>query len=234
MNRRRNPVPDPLQSSWAHAALHFTSAGSGTHSDMMLIQSSIPITKCIVHGVSLIGQWKMLCSTAGKMSLPKLVDYVRNGWDHAITCIMQQDSSRGEIRLTSADPNENPAMHYHYLDTETDRRRLRDAFRLAVKLVDSKQYRELGVRRTDPNDDVLGSDAALDKFLIDRLGTSMHMASTCRMGPTAESAVVDQYCRVRDIDQLRVVDSSIMPTVVRRCPAATAVMIGERAAAFFG
>jgi choline dehydrogenase-like flavoprotein len=73
----------------------------------------------------------------------------------------------------------------------------------------------------------------LDQYLADHLGTSMHMASTCRMGPSADSAVVDQYCRVHGLDRLRVVDSSIMPVVVRRCPAATAVMIGERAAAFF-
>ena len=50
---------------------------------------------------------------------------------------------------------------------------------------------------------------------------------------SGDSAVVDQHCRVHGVENLRVVDTSIMPTVVRRCPAATAVMIGERAAAFF-
>jgi choline dehydrogenase-like flavoprotein len=73
----------------------------------------------------------------------------------------------------------------------------------------------------------------LDSYLQEHVGTAIHMASTCRMGPSADTAVVDQYCRVHGIDGLRVVDTSIMPTVVRRCPAATAVMLGERAAEFF-
>jgi choline dehydrogenase-like flavoprotein len=59
------------------------------------------------------------------------------------------------------------------------------------------------------------------------------MASSCRMSPSPETGVVDQFCRVHGIDGLRVVDTSIMPRVVRRCPAATAVMMGERAAEFF-
>jgi choline dehydrogenase-like flavoprotein len=65
------------------------------------------------------------------------------------------------------------------------------------------------------------------------VGTAIHMAGTCRMGPSADTAVVDQDCRVHGLEGLRVVDSSMMPTVVRCCPAATAVMLGERAAPFF-
>ena len=53
------------------------------------------------------------------------------------------------------------------------------------------------------------------------------------MGRSRADSVVDQYCRVHDTEGLRVIDTSIMPNVVRRCPAATAIMIGERAAAFF-
>ncbi|GAA4545259.1 hypothetical protein GCM10023175_24690 [Pseudonocardia xishanensis] len=54
------------------------------------------------------------------------------------------------------------------------------------------------------------------------------------MGPNGdEAAVVDQYCRVRGVEGLRVVDTSVMPHVTSRGPAATAVMIGERVAAFF-
>lgn len=233
VTKRRSPVPNPTKSAWAHAAMHFTSEASAGHSDMMFIQSSIPTNDSILYGASLLTRLKMLRSMAGKISLPKLYNFARSGWDHGLTCIMQQDASRGEIRLSSAEPDKNPELYYHYLESATDRRRLRDAARLAVRLIDSAPYRELGAKRAEPGDAILGSDALLDKYLMDHLGTSMHMASTCRMGPSAESAVVDQYCRVHGIDRLRVVDSSIMPVVVRRCPAATAVMIGERAAGFF-
>ena len=54
------------------------------------------------------------------------------------------------------------------------------------------------------------------------------------MGPDADPmAVVDQYCRVRGVEGLRVVDTSVLPTAPSRGPAATAVLIGERASAFF-
>jgi choline dehydrogenase-like flavoprotein len=233
VRKRLNPVPDPTRSAWAHTALHFTSDGFATQSDMMLIQSAIPTNDSILHGVSLWGQLNMLRDAAGKISPGKLYQHVTRGWDHGLTCIMQQDESRGEVRLISAEPDMNPDIFYHYLGSETDRRRARDAIRLAVRLIDSAPYRALDARRAEPGAEIIDSDAALDKYLLDHLGTSMHLASTCRMGPSAETAVVDQHCRVHGIANLRVVDSAIMPQVVRRCPAATAVMIGERAAAFF-
>jgi choline dehydrogenase len=233
VNRRRNRVPDPTKSAWAHTGLHFTSDGSATHSDMMLIQSAIPTNVSVLHGVSLLGRFQMLRATMGGMSLPKLWQHVASGWDHGITCIMQQDSSRGEVRLASSDPRANPDIFYRYLESEEDRRRLREAARLAIRLVDSPAYNALGAQRAEPGEEVVADDQALDRYLLDHLGTSMHLASTCRMGASDEKSVVDQHCRVHGIDGLRVVDSSIMPQVTRRCPAATAVMIGERAAAFF-
>jgi choline dehydrogenase-like flavoprotein len=112
-------------------------------------------------------------------------------------------------------------------------RRLREGLRLAARLVDSEPYRKIRARRTMISDEVLQSDALLDAHLLAHVGTSLHMASSCRMGRSAEDSVVDERCRVHGIANLRVVDTSIMPSVVRRCPNATAVMIGERAAAFF-
>jgi choline dehydrogenase-like flavoprotein len=233
VKKRHSPVPDPTQSAWSHLGLHYTSTGSDTYSDMAMLQSAVPINDTMLHGVSLLGRARMLQSAVGKMSLPKLADHVRYGWEHGITCLIMQGASRGEIRLTSADPADSPDLLYHFLESSADRVRLREAMRLAAALVANDAYRELGAERIAPSDDELDSDAALDRFLLAHVGASIHMASTCRMGPSPESAVVDQYCRVHGIDGLRVVDTSIMPTVVRRCPAATAVMIGERAAAFF-
>lgn len=233
VKKRRNPVPDPTTSAWAHVGLHYTSSGSNTYSDMAMLQSAVPINHTMLHGVSLPGRVRMLQSAVGKMSLPKLADHVRYGWEHGITCLIMQGASRGEIRLTSADPDANPDLLYHFLDSEPDRVRLREAMRQAAVLVGSDAYRELGTERIAPTDAELDSDAALDRFLLAHVGASIHMASTCRMGPSPETAVVDQYCRVHGIEGLRVVDTSVMPTVVRRCPAATAVMIGERAADFF-
>jgi choline dehydrogenase len=233
VKKRRNPIPEPTRSAWAHLGLHYTSAGSDEYSDMSMLQSAIPINNTMLHGVSLVGRARMLQSAVGKMSLPKLADHVRYGWEHGLTCLVMRGESRGEIRLTSSDPSTNPELLYHFLEGEADRVRLREAMRLAAALVANDAYREIGAERIAPSNHELESDDALDRFLLAHVGASIHMASTCRMGPSPDTSVVDQYCRVHGVDGLRVVDTSIMPTVVRRCPAATAVMIGERAAGFF-
>jgi choline dehydrogenase-like flavoprotein len=89
--------------------------------------------------------------------------------------------------------------------------------------------RELGVRRTSP---APGVDA--DEWLNANITTAIHLCSSAPMGPDADvMAVVDQQCRVRGVERLRVVDTSVLPTAPSRGPACTAVLIGERAAAFF-
>ncbi len=70
--------------------------------------------------------------------------------------------------------------------------------------------------------------------MLANLGTSMHPMGTAAMGADHDpSAVVDERCRVRGVDGLRVVDTSIVPVQLSRGPAATAVMVGERAAELF-
>ena len=80
----------------------------------------------------------------------------------------------------------------------------------------------------------LDSDEALDTWIVENLTTAIHMSGTCKMGPASDPmAVVDQHCRVHGLKGLRVVDTSIMPDVVRANTNATAIMIGERAADWF-
>lgn len=231
--RRRSPLPNPTKSAWIHTALHYTTPSSSEHSDMLLMQSSLPVNRSMVHGASLRRRASMATSAIGSMSLQKLWDQLRYGWAHTLSCVSVRNSSTGEIRLTSADPAAKPSLFYNYLEDPADCTRVREATRLAVALLESEPYRELGAQRLGPSDDDLASDARLDAYLRGHVGTTMHMASSCRVSSSIETGVVDQYCRVRGVDRLRVVDTSIMPTVVRRSPAATAVMIGERAAAFF-
>jgi choline dehydrogenase-like flavoprotein len=72
---------------------------------------------------------------------------------------------------------------------------------------------------------VLDDDAALDGWIRDRLTTAVHLSGTARMG-----SVVDERLRVHGVEGLRVVDTSVLPTAPSRGTAATAVMLGERAA----
>ena len=86
------------------------------------------------------------------------------------------------------------------------------------------------MRRVGPSDADLASDEALHAWIRSNLGTSLHTHNTTRMGAASDpSAVVDQHCRVHGVEGLRVADIGIIP-LIRRGPAASAVMVGERVA----
>ena len=139
----------------------------------------------------------------------------------------------GELRLTSADPSVQPSLEYHYLEDEFDRRRLRDAVRMCVKLGQHQSFQEIIQERIEPTDDELASDQALDVFLSREVTTGQHISCTCKMGPASDPmAVVDQYGRVHGLEGLRVADASIMPDCVRANTNVTTMMIGERIADF--
>ena len=87
--------------------------------------------------------------------------------------------------------------------------------------------------RSGPSDEILESDEALNLWMRRQVITAHHVSSTCRMGPADdETAVVDQYGRVRDTQGLRVVDASIMPEAVRANPNLTVIAVAEMAADF--
>jgi choline dehydrogenase-like flavoprotein len=100
-----------------------------------------------------------------------------------------------------------------------------------VELLRSRAFAPQVAALTGPEADVLADDAALDRWVRTHLTTAIHLAGTARMGPERDpGAVVDQQLRVRGVTGLRVVDTSVMPRVTSRGPAASAVMLGERAA----
>jgi choline dehydrogenase len=223
---------DPLKSVLAQVGLHYTAAGSTETSDMMLMQTVVPTNAAVLQQASLAQRLRAV-GAMRHFSRGKLKEQLFSHWDLTITIILMQGRSRGQIHLASADAREAPGLHYHYLEDPEDLRRLRDGMRLSARLVGSAPFRAIKAYRGGVSDDVMDSDARLDDHLRTVVSTSLHMASSCRMGTSRDNSVVDQHCRVHGIDGLRVVDTSIMPTVVRRCPNATAVMIGERAAALF-
>ena len=139
----------------------------------------------------------------------------------------------GELRLTSPDPHAYPSLEYHYMEHPWDRQRLRECVRTTIRLLEHPAYEGIIARRVTPDDEDLATDDALDRWILESLAVSQtqHMAGTCKMGPASDpTAVVDQHCRVHGVEGLRVVDTSIMPDVVRVPTNATAIMIGERAA----
>ncbi len=147
---------------------------------------------------------------------------------------LTRPESRGTLRLSSTDPQEQPVMSYHYLQQSSDRERMRVAVRTAIELAESPEFTPVVDQFFGPNRADLGSDAQLDAWIEQRLGTAFHLTGTCPMGTASNpSAVVDARCQVYGVQGLRVIDSSILPEPLSRGPAATALMIGELAAQFF-
>ena len=143
------------------------------------------------------------------------------GGDLQLMCALQAPDSRGTISITSSDPRATPVIRYHYLRTEHDRRRLRHAIRTAAELLRAG----LG-RRTAPPGDVLGNDRALDGWIAEHLTTAVHLCGSAAIG-----SVVDEQLRVCGVPGLRIADTSVLPVVPRRGTSATAVAVGEKAAA---
>jgi choline dehydrogenase-like flavoprotein len=144
---------------------------------------------------------------------------------------LQRPESRGRLTLDGAEPIRPPRLAYGYLAEEADRRGLREGVRLAAELLRSRALAPLVAARSALPDAVLDSDAGLDAWVRAHLTTAIHLSGSARMGPESDpGAVVDQELRVRGVAGLRVVDTSVLPRVTSRGPAATAVMIGERAA----
>jgi choline dehydrogenase len=144
---------------------------------------------------------------------------------------LQRPRSRGRVRLRNADPAVPPRIDLNYLDDPEDMRRMVDGVRIAWRLMHEGQLAPMLKEFVNLTAEVANSDSALESFLRDNCTTIFHPVGTAKMGPENDPmAVVDQYCRVRGVDGLRVVDASIMPNIVRANTNLTCIMIGERVA----
>jgi choline dehydrogenase len=136
--------------------------------------------------------------------------------------------SRGEIRLKSANPQDPPAMIPNYLATETDRRTITDGLMLGRRLLAMPKMQHYVAEEFLPGPAVV-TDAQMLEHARNCGGTVFHPTSTCKMGIDT-MAVVDPELRVIGIHGLRVVDASVMPTVVSGNTNAATIMIAEKAA----
>src|SRR5262249_1536467 len=123
---------------------------------------------------------------------------------------------KGELRLQSSDPTLQPALDFDFLTDLFDRRRLREALHLCVRLAAPPTFQKSLGERIAPTDEGLASDGALDEWMMREVSTTNHISGTCKMGPASDpAAVVDQYGRVHGLEGIRVADASIMPDCVR-------------------
>jgi choline dehydrogenase-like flavoprotein len=132
------------------------------------------------------------------------------------------------VRLRSADPTWAPAIDGGYLGGDEDVEALVEGVRRAREVLDGRSLRAVVRDEFLPGTDVR-TDDALREAVRGGVESLYHPVSSCRMG-TDDLAVVDPKLRVHGLEGLRVVDASVMPTLVRGNTNAPTIMIAERAA----
>ena len=147
---------------------------------------------------------------------------------YVLACDQLRPKSRGEVKLRSADPRDRPASHFHYMSHPDDTKELVEALKVMQDLLTQPAFDEFRGDRISPAPKV-HSDSELETWVRAYSSTDYHPSGTCRMGHD-DLAVVDEELRVRGVEQLRVVDASVMPDIVSGNLNAPTQMIGERAA----
>ena len=137
-------------------------------------------------------------------------------------------ASRGWVRITSPTPLDKPSIQFNYLDNEHDREGFRQCVRLTREIIAQPAMAPYRGAEIQPGESVQ-SDDEIDAFVRKFSESAYHPACTCKMG-VDDLAVVDPHTRVRGIDGLRVVDSSIFPTITNGNLNAPTIMVAERVA----
>jgi choline dehydrogenase len=137
--------------------------------------------------------------------------------------------SRGTVRIAGPSAKDKPQILFNYLATEQDRKDWRTCLKLTREIL--RQPALDGYRGDEIQPAVdLSDDDATDRWVRDNVETAYHPSCSCKMGAIDdEMAVVDSECRVRGLDGLRVVDSSIFPTIPNGNLNAPTIMVAERA-----
>lgn len=135
--------------------------------------------------------------------------------------------SRGHVRLRSSDPHEHPDILFNYLDREEDREGFRRCLRLTREIVAQPGFDRFRGEEMAPGKHVQ-TDDEIDAWVRETMESTYHPCGTCRMGEDA-MAVVDSELKVRGIDGLRVIDSSVFPSEPNANLNAPTIMLAERA-----
>lgn len=150
-------------------------------------------------------------------------------WGHGFSChvCVLRPKSIGSVGLSSANPSTAPRIDPNFLGHDDDVQTLLKGYRMTREIIGQAPMARFGLRDLYSKD--LHSDEQLIDLLRQRTDSIYHPVGTCKMGQD-EMAVVDSQLRVHGIEGLRVIDASIMPTLVGGNTNAASIMIAERGA----
>jgi choline dehydrogenase len=198
---------DP-QSPLAQVVLRYTAPGSGEFNDMQqVIFSHVDVAGIGgEHAVATVG-------TPLAIGLP---------------VALERPHARGRLELASTDPRVQPRIQLNLAAHPQDLRRLAEGVRLAWQIAHQPEIARHMHHVALLSEEMMSSDDALASYVRATVSTQFHPCGTARMGPASDPmAVVDQHCQVRTVQNLRVVDASVMPAIPRANINLTCIMIGE-------
>ncbi|EHH1108537.1 choline dehydrogenase [Vibrio parahaemolyticus] len=138
--------------------------------------------------------------------------------------------SRGTVEVVSSNPNDKPKIEFNYISTEQDKQDWRDCIRLTREILNQPAMDEFRGDEIQPGLNIT-TDEQIDEWVKQNVESAYHPSCSCKMGADDDPlAVLDEQCLVRGIQGLRVVDSSIFPTIPNGNLNAPTIMVAERAA----
>ncbi|WIM92812.1 GMC family oxidoreductase N-terminal domain-containing protein [Actinoplanes oblitus] len=158
-----------------------------------------------------------------------LLEDAGNRFAFMLSVGIERPRSRGQVTIDSVDPAAAPRIELNYLSDPEDLRRMREGLRLAWSLAQRPELQKYTKRIVAPDEDTFRSDESVDAYALASATTHYHPAGTARMGVEGDpDAVVDDRGQVFGVQNLRVADASIMPTMIRANTNLTCIAIGER------
>jgi choline dehydrogenase len=141
-----------------------------------------------------------------------------------------RSKSRGRVRLASADVRDQPKILFNYLSHPDDLEEFRAGLRLTREIFAQKAFDPYRGREIQPGKDVQ-SDDEIDSFVRSKVESAYHPSCSCKMGRSSDPmAVVDPEGRVYGVEALRVIDSSVMPSITTGNLNAPTIMVAEKMA----
>jgi choline dehydrogenase-like flavoprotein len=149
-------------------------------------------------------------------------------WGNGFSChvCLLRPKSLGTVKIASKDTDDDPIIDPNYLSHEDDMKVMIKGYKKMMEIMNTEPLKQFNNIRNPIN---INDDNAIESAIRTRSDTIYHPVGTCKMG-NDDMAVVDSNLRVKGVSGLRVIDASIMPTLIGGNTNAPAIMIAEKAA----